>query len=194
MWSIVLTWNTATTCQRMNKDWKQLLQCGKAIVSVTTWFEMQLNTKNTFYIKSTHLVHLVKRRLASVSPRRISLQENFSKALPLHIKEGSVQKQSLRCLELLFRDPAVFKGSVWFCVTCRRSAPTLILWSFTMTNLTIRCGCWAGETWSRTFLLSRWVHSSLLFHSNDVIPLQSFILVKYQHRCSRDSWHCQKCI
>lgn len=75
---------------------------------------MQLNTKNTLYIKSTHLVHLVKRRLAPVNPRCISLQENFSKALPLHIKEGSLQKLSLDCLELLFRGPAMFKGSVWF--------------------------------------------------------------------------------
>lgn len=75
---------------------------------------MQLNTKYTLHIKSTHLAHLVKSRLASVNPRCISLQENFSKALHLQIIEGSLQKQSLDGLELLFRGPAVFKGSVWF--------------------------------------------------------------------------------
>lgn len=49
--SIVLTRNIATVCQETDKDWKQLLQRGEAIVSVTTWFEMQLNSKHTLYIK-----------------------------------------------------------------------------------------------------------------------------------------------
>lgn len=118
--SIVLTWNIAAMCQGMDKDWKQLLHCGKAIVSVTTWFEMQLNTKHTLYIKSTPLVRLVKGRLVPVNRWCISLWENFSKALPLHIKEGSLQKCCLDCHELLLCGPAVFEGSVWFgLVVCR---------------------------------------------------------------------------
>lgn len=157
--SIVLTWNIAAMCQGMDKDWKQLLQCGKAIVSVTTWFEMQLNNKHTLYIKSTPLVRLVKGRLVPVKPWCISLRENFSKALPPHIKEGSLQKCSLDYLELLLCGSAVFErlSSVWFgCVSSsRRSALTRILWSSIMTNHTTRCGCSAGETWRRTSLLSR---------------------------------------
>lgn len=164
--SIVQTWNIAAVRQGTDKDWKQLLQCGKAIVSVTTWFEMQLNTKNTFYIKSTPPLCLVKRRLAPVNPWCISLQENFSETLPPHIKGGSLQKQSLDCLQLLFCGPAVFKGSLWsdliVCVLSRRSAPTLFLWSFTMTNLTTRCGCSAGETWRRTSPLCRSVTTHCL--------------------------------
>ncbi len=115
--SIVLTRNIAAECQGTDKDWKQLLQCGKAIVSVTTWFEMQLNTKNTLHIKSPPPVRLVKRRLAPVSRWCISLQENFSKALPLHIKEGSLQKQSW-LVELLFCGPAVFNSSLWCGCAC----------------------------------------------------------------------------
>lgn len=116
--SIVLVGNIAAVCQRTDKDWKQLLQCGKAIVSVTTWFEMQLNTKHTLYIKSTPPIYLVKRRLGPVNPRCISLQENFSKALPLHIKEGSLQTPSLVCLALLYHGPAVFGLSLVFDRLC----------------------------------------------------------------------------
>lgn len=117
--SIVLLGNIAAVCQRTDKDWKQLLRRGKAIVSVTTWFEMQLNTKHTLYIKSPPPICLVKRRLGPVNLQRISLQENFSKALPLDIKAASLQTHSLLRLALLYGGPAAFKGSVrfdWLCV------------------------------------------------------------------------------
>lgn len=71
--SIVLTWNIAAECQGTGKDWKQLFRCGEAIVPVTTWFKIQLSTKNTLYIKSIPPVCLVKRRLAPVNCHCFSL-------------------------------------------------------------------------------------------------------------------------
>ena len=109
--SIVLTWNIAAKCQETDKDWKQLPQCGKAIVSVTTWFEMRLNATNTFYIKSPPPVCLVKRRLAPVSWRHFSLQENFLKALPVQSALLLFRRRA-DCLQLLlFCSPAASEGS-----------------------------------------------------------------------------------
>lgn len=96
-----------------------------------------------------------------------------------HIKEGCLQRQS--CPRWVFvPGPFCQLNSVWFTYVshCRRSAPTLILWRFTMTNLTTRCGCSAGVTWRRTSLLSKWVHSSP-FITLKLYLFLWFILVKW---------------
>lgn len=152
--SIVLTWNIAAVCQGTDKNWKQLLQCGKAIVSVTTWFEMQLDTKNTLYIKSTPPVNIVKRRLAPVNPDALVCRKTFQK----HYHCTSKKKLFKSKVTVVILWPCCLKRLilVWLCVpSSRQSALTLTLWSSTMTNLTTRCGCSAGETWRRTTLLCR---------------------------------------
>lgn len=94
-------------CQGTDKDSKQLLQCGEAIVK-------RISTPK--HLKHKNSNQLCLKRTCSCQPQCISLcRKVFSKASPLHIKGGSLQKKS--CLELLFSVSAIFKGWVWLCVS-----------------------------------------------------------------------------
>lgn len=150
--SMVLTWNTGAKCQGMGKDWKQLLQSGKAIVPVIVWFKTRPHTENTTLkaylqsalLKDSLVLHdcvlvcsCIFQRHSPCTSKRISSK---AKLIVLGFFSGGLSPVKLWCN---------------YVSHCRQSAPTLILWSFTMTSLTIRCGCSAGEIWRRTSLLSR---------------------------------------
>lgn len=83
--TLLLLWlrTLPQSVKKEDKDLKQLLQYGKAIGPVTTWFEIQLNTQNTVYIKSISPACWGKR--LALFCQWISVKVNCWKALPLQI-------------------------------------------------------------------------------------------------------------
>lgn len=151
--SMVLTWNTGAKCQGMGKDWKQLPERGKAIVPVIVWFKTWPHTENTTlkaYLQSA----LLKEDLLLSRDCVLVCSWKFQRHSPCTSKRISSKP---KLIVLRFFSGGLSPVKLWcnYVSHCRRSAPTLILWSFTMTSLTIRCGCSAGEMWRRTFRLSR---------------------------------------